>query len=180
MITEQVRIISALSQELDRELTINQLSKIIKKSYAFTNKHVHELAKQGILTQKAIGSAIVCRLNYANEQAIGLLTYNSINQKADRLKALPKSKGEEVESASRKLEGEHVQTAFLRDSKIVVVTRDQEVAKALKSKFQESKASQVQVITTDEFERQGRKLNLREVTIIHNHELFWRLIARIA
>ena len=42
MITEQFEIIRAFSRGLTIELTINQIAKIIKKSYAFTNKYTHE------------------------------------------------------------------------------------------------------------------------------------------
>jgi hypothetical protein len=78
MITGQFEILRAFSTDLNIELTINQISKIIKKSYAYTNKYTHELIKEDILKTKKIGSAILCSLNYDNNNTIAALVYNSI------------------------------------------------------------------------------------------------------
>jgi len=80
MITEQFQIIDAC---LGKDLTINQISKIIKKSYAFTNKYTHELIHKNILKKKIIGPSILCSLNYNNEETIACLVYNSIKKSSE-------------------------------------------------------------------------------------------------
>ena len=75
---DQFEIIRAFSTGLNVELTINQISKLIKKSYAFTNKYTHDLIKKDVLKTKVIGSAILCSLNFDNNATIAALVYNSI------------------------------------------------------------------------------------------------------
>ena len=78
--TGQFEIINEFSKGLEVELTINQISKNIGKSYAFTNKYVHELVKLDVIKTKIVGSAILCSLNFHNEITIASLVYNSIKQ----------------------------------------------------------------------------------------------------
>lgn len=75
------------------ELTINQISKLLGKSYAFANKYCHQLKNENILIQKVIGSAILCTLNYENEITIGILTLVSLHKKSNYLNRHPRMVG---------------------------------------------------------------------------------------
>lgn len=77
MITSE--IINIFSKELGKELTINQISKELKKSYGSINGYIHELVKLNIINAKPIGSSILCSLNYSTETTIAYLVFNSIN-----------------------------------------------------------------------------------------------------
>ncbi len=78
MITQD--IIGLFAEELGRELTINQISKKLKKSYASINSHARNLISKGILNKKDVGSAILCSLNYENNEVIGYLILNSMSK----------------------------------------------------------------------------------------------------
>ncbi len=62
------------------ELTINQLSKAIKKSYAYTNKYAHEMIHEGILNKKEVGHSILCTLNFRNKNVLASLVFLSMSE----------------------------------------------------------------------------------------------------
>jgi hypothetical protein len=84
VIPEQFEIIEEFTSSLEASLTINQISKKISKSYAFTNKYTHELIEKGILKTITVGSAILCSLNYNNKETIASLVYISIKKKPQK------------------------------------------------------------------------------------------------
>lgn len=74
-------IIKPFSKGLKIELTIHQISKLIKKSYAFTNKEARDYIQSRVLNKKVVGNAILCSLNFKNDLAVALLALNSIEDK---------------------------------------------------------------------------------------------------
>ena len=73
----KIEIVKLFGRDLTRELTIRQISKLIKKSYAYTNKTVWELIKEGVLTSREIGRSVVCSLDIGNEVTRELLAFGS-------------------------------------------------------------------------------------------------------
>lgn len=73
-------IVDLFAKELGRELTINQISKELKKSYASINGHVRGMITSGLLNSKDVGSAILCSPNYENPEIVGYLVLNSIQR----------------------------------------------------------------------------------------------------
>lgn len=79
MNSEQFGIIKAF-RGFSVELTINQLSKAIKKSYAYTNKYAHEMIHEGILNKKEVGHSILCTLNFKNKKVLASLVFLSMSE----------------------------------------------------------------------------------------------------
>ncbi len=160
MIQEQFEIVEALSG-LGVELTINQISKKIKKSYAFTNKYTHELISQGLISTKEVGSAILCRLDYSNEKSIAALTYISMmeNAVADDTR---------IRQIIRDKSIDDTELVVYYDKKLYVVT-----GKSY------SRSSKIIVVDSISFKDMLRKFDFSKLRIIHNSEMFWRLVAEI-
>ncbi|MFH2020364.1 MAG: hypothetical protein ABIJ34_03055 [archaeon] len=163
MYIDQFEIIKAFSSGIKVELTINQICKIIKKSYAFTNKYVHALAEEGIILKRAIGPSILCTLDMTSERTIACLTYLSI------------------EKAS----------VFLNDSKLNIAANLKEgiVAYVKQNKlhvFSESGGSveveKLKVISHHLSELAGEisGLDLTHIYIVKGHEAFWRIASKVA
>jgi len=90
-VVKEVDVIRLFSADLSRELTILQISKLIKKSYGYTNNKVRELIESGIINKKVIGHSILCTLNIENQQTIALLALQSAIDSEEQIK---KSKNE--------------------------------------------------------------------------------------
>jgi hypothetical protein len=171
MIKEQFDIIEVFSGGINVELTIHQISKILKKSYAFTNKYTHELIQADILTKRAIGSAILCSLNFQNEETIAALVYNSIRKKTSfdnsSVKSPAKSQYHEIIQ-----ENESQNAIFIAyDQKLMAIFPDE---KAFKSGKKETSA-----ITYDSFRKDIKKYDFSKIVVLKEHERFWRLVAKV-
>lgn len=160
MITEQFQIIDALSG-IEVELTINQISKKIKKSYAFTNKYTHELITSGIILTKVIGSAILCKLNYKNEETIAALCFLSISKNA-------KKDNTNFREIIRKKSIDDTELVIYYEKKLYVITD---------KKYSSTK--NILVKSSIEFKSELKKFDFSKLQIIHNSEIFWRLVAEI-
>jgi len=171
MASEQSSIISVLSKGFNRELTINQLSKSIKKSYAFTNQHAHALMKSNILNRKAVGSAILCLLNLKNEETIAHLVFNSMGERKRFLDTLPEQKRVTLNDLLSKLEDKCV---FLEKNKITIISESKESLAAKLSGYS------IITITRSEFERRIKSIDFEGLVILANHEQFWNMIAKAA
>ena len=166
MIEEQFDIVKAFSVGVDIELTINQISKAINKSYAFTNKYTHELIEQNVLLKKAIGSAIVCSLNFSSEEALGCLVMASI-----------KSKKRYLESA----EGKKTLTRIdrIQRSYSDIIYAENGALTAVSSANQPQNSKDFLVITADSFKKKVKQLDLSKIVVLEGHESFWKLVAEV-
>ena len=108
----ELAVIKSLSEH--DGLTINHISKLLRKPYATVNKYVHELIKREIIQEQHIGNALFCKLN-TTEEVLGWLILLSM-QKAQ--KVLGKLSPEEQKKA---YEGNETQVVILEDNKAKVV-----------------------------------------------------------
>ena len=76
-----IKIIGLLRKNLDRGLTILEISKTLKIGYDPAHNHITEMDKQGIITINKVGNAKQCSLNIKNGKTRNLL------QEADLAKA---------------------------------------------------------------------------------------------
>jgi len=76
-----LKIIELLRKNLDRGLTILEISKTLKIGYDPAHNHITEMNKQGIITINKVGNAKQCFLNIKNNKCRNLL------QEADLIKA---------------------------------------------------------------------------------------------
>ncbi len=155
MATDDTTIIMAFLKE--KELTIHQLSRIIGKSYAFTNKRAHLLISEGVLSEKQVGSAILCRLNFSSERTIATLVFNSILRRAQ----YPAGASNALID---KCSGLGVLIHF--DRKLLLIT-DRAFPKL-----------QINAVSESDFLKDARHMDLSSVIVLCNHEAFWRLVSR--
>ena len=167
MITEQLEIIRIFSEEFARELTINQIAKLLKKSYAFTNRYTHELIASKILNKKIVGSSILCSLNMRNEETIGTLVLNSIIKRKD---FFDKSRQNvNVPSVSPFFGG----CLFISKNKKYALVQNEI------SVEEKKKLDGAVLISFEEFRKNVRELDFKSLVICHGHELFWKMIGEM-
>ncbi len=77
----QLKTVGLFSRELDKEMTIHQITKNLKRSYHFIYDNTQELIKGNILDKKVQGHSTVCSLNLKNEKTKALLILHSVNEK---------------------------------------------------------------------------------------------------
>ncbi|MFH0874673.1 MAG: hypothetical protein V1859_01960 [archaeon] len=172
MISEQLEIINLLSDGFNSERTINQISKSINKSYAFTNKYVRELIHDGILSKKIVGSAILCSLNLKNELTRSLLAYNSIVEKNKFFETLKPGKKETLQNLAASLESKAFYTCYLENSNVFIVA-DNDV------QIEKIDGFNVKLQTKTEFKLSVNKVNFSNIIVLKNNELFWELVEKM-
>jgi hypothetical protein len=99
-------------------LSINQISKKLKKSYPYINSKVNELIEQGIFNKIQVARSYLCSINLKNDQAIVLLTLNEIKKKN---KFLIKKKNFEIEKITKIKNKFKIYTIFFSDNKLCFV-----------------------------------------------------------
>ena len=166
----ELSIIRLFSQKSDVELTILQLSKNLKKSYAFTNKYAHEMLKQDILKKKVVGNAILCSLNKDNEKLLGLLVMNSISRKMQFEHSLKDDSKIELSAFLRSIDDS--KTVFLSGSVVTVISDDKVPVVKKVAGFK------IIVSSFDSFIKGKASLELSDVIVLKNHERFWSVIYR--
>ena len=74
-------IINVFQDDLSSTFSINQISKILNKSYPLINKKSNFFLKEGILKKIDIGRSYQCFLNMHNDKTKVLMAVNEINKK---------------------------------------------------------------------------------------------------
>jgi hypothetical protein len=175
MAEERLSIIKLFADKPEAELTIHQISKNIKKSYAFTNKYTHGLISEGILRKKVIGNAIVCSLGLDSEQALGLIMMDSINRKVQFEKSLKPAQKDELAAYLNSMDSDidDIKTIFMENSTIHIVLKSQIVSLSSGKKISGFKINN---LSSEQFIKGVLKLDLPKIIVLKNHEVFWSLI----
>jgi len=74
-------IISVFQEDLSSTYSINQVSKILKKSYPLINKKSNFFLQEGVLKKINIGRSYQCFLNMNSDKTKVLMAMNEINKK---------------------------------------------------------------------------------------------------
>lgn len=172
----ELSIIRLFSKDSARELTINQISKELKKSYSFVNKEVRDLIGKGILNKKIIGPSIVCSLNAKNDRTIMLLSMVSVDDKerffAEKAKAL-----EAIRIPSEKITQQaSVYTIYINrkdTSKVTVVCDDWLKVRGVLTGIDTPVS--FTVIGKESF---GKDKDNRDIVVTFGFENYWRLQLR--
>jgi hypothetical protein len=170
VISEQFEIINTFSTGINIELTINQVSKITRKSYGFSNKYVHELINLGILTKKIVGPSLLCSLNLQNEETIGCLIYNSIKKRQEFMRN-DADKHEKLNKIVKKISITENDIVLFAKDKVYLVYSSKEVDK--------TKYDGIIFIKIDSFKEEIKKIDLSVAIILQGHEAFWRLLSKV-
>ncbi|MBW2996476.1 hypothetical protein KY332_04205 [Candidatus Woesearchaeota archaeon] len=142
-------IIRLFCRDLTKELTIRQISKLIKKSYAYTNKEVWNLIKQNILNKKEIGKSIICSINLKNKKTRALLTFNSALEDHKDFNTI-------------ELKQNNVLTAFFSKNKLYIISD---------KKFK----TPGKILTKQEFISSIKDIGLGN-TPVYGYEKYWEII----
>lgn len=176
MITPELELMQIFLSELGSSLTINQVSKEIKKSYAYTNGFVRQLIDEKIISKKIVGSAILCSLNFNSEKTIGLLALHSINNKTQFIE---NRSSKEITEITKKIDLYNIPgvaySVFTDTKKIIIIGQD-------KKKISEHFAQKnilVDVIDKEEFQLSIKSLDIKKIIVLEGHETFWKLIAKM-
>jgi len=177
MKTPELETISIFSKDLNLNLTINQISKVLNKSYAFTNKYVRDFLDEGILSKKVVGSAILCSLNFSNEKTLGFLMLNAIEEKRKFLERADKKTIKNISSLSTT---PTIRSLFIVNSNYYVVCDDKQAAtnflKAELKKLQ-LKPNNVVILDQNGFKISFRGIDLENTAILEGYENFWKMIS---
>lgn len=179
MKTPELETISIFSKDLTLNLTINQISKQLNKSYAFTNKYVRNFLDEGILTKRIVGSAILCSLNYSNEKTLGLLMLNSIDNK---MVYVSKSNSKILQTISLLKSAPTIKSIFIKNNKTYIVCDQKELVQTHIKKLGKQislKQSDIILFDTNEFQLNVKELELNKIIIMEGYEVFWKLISDI-
>jgi hypothetical protein len=179
MKTPELETISIFSKDLTLNLTINQISKQLNKSYAFTNKYIRDFLDGGILSKKIVGSAILCSLNYSNEKTLGLLMLNSID---DKMNYVSKSNSKTLQTIALLKSAPTTRSVFLKDNKTYIICDEKESVETYIKKFSKQislKQSDIILLNPNEFQLNVKDLELKKIIIMEGYETFWKLISDV-
>lgn len=171
-----IDVISVFYNDINRELTIRQVAKLLKKSYSYTNLRCRELISQRVLSKKIVGASILCRLNYKNEKTLGLLVLKSIIEKTTELEKDDKSNklAEEAAEVEQQIK-EFSESIFFAQNKFHVVCRNElecnQKLSALNLKHGFA------VYDKNSFKQYVKMNGLHDAVLIYGFENFWRVIA---
>jgi hypothetical protein len=176
MVLPALPVLESLCAAAQGELTINQLAKTLRKSYGYTNAHVHALKKQGILQTREVGSALLCSINYASEESIGLLALASIRKKRSYLDGLT---AKERAAIMRVLQSASpaIRMAYQHKRTITIIA-DAPVEGIAQSLHAATPSLPLRVVRTEDAEKELRALDITHTVILQHHEAFWTAIAR--
>ena len=155
-----LQIIELFTRDLSKGLTINQISKLTKKSYGYCNKHVHELIKHGILNEVKVGNAIYSTLNFRNPQTILLLGLVSSAKKSDEVS---------LRYINSIKERTCVMCAYSERGTLFLVVKGD---KSINTK----PSMKVDVIDENEFKANVSNLDVNKINVFYGYENFWNLI----
>jgi len=199
-----LKIIGLMRKDLDKGLTILEISKKLKIGYRPAYNHISEMEKEGIIKIDKIGSAKQCSLNFFNPKTRHLLETLDIERKEELYKDNPKLKiiDNLISKLTEKFMSEiHSIVLFGSYAKGTVVKRSDIdllfIVSNIKNKnlrelierecatYQYSYNIKISPLITDieEFKKmlKSKELNVgKEVKnygiSLYGHELFWRII----
>ena len=201
-----LKIMNLFRMNLDRGLTILEISKKLKIGYRPAYNHINEMSTEGITIIKKVGKAKQCFLNLKSEKArhilgeVDMLRKEKVYKKEIKLKnvleELIKKLTEKYisEVQSIVLFGSYAKGKALKDSDvdllfIVTDIKNKELRADIErecASFQYSHSVKISPIITDvkEFRKMLRaeELNVGKEArdygiVLYGSELFWRLIA---
>jgi hypothetical protein len=113
-------IIGIFNRDISSFLSINQISKKLKKAYPYINAKVTELIDEGVLNKAQIGRSYQCSINLHNEKAVALMTLNEVEKKDKHLMKIDNSAKliEEINSIKKEF---RIYTVLLYDSSLIFV-----------------------------------------------------------
>ena len=118
-----IEIVEAFSKRLVAFYSINQIAKILNKTYPYVNKRVSYLIEVGILRKSVLGSSHLCSLNLDNDKCLVLLSLVEIEKRDKFLKRNSELRGA-LELLKKEISKRTIHCILLSKEKIVFVLED--------------------------------------------------------
>jgi|SRR3989344_1836585 len=199
-----LRIIGLMRKDLDKGLTILEISKRLKIGYRPAYNHIIQMGKEGIVQIEKVGSAKQCKLNFTSPKTRHLLETLDIERKEELYKENPRLKliDNLISKLTEKfiseihsivLFGSYAKGTAAKQSDIdllfiVSSIKDKNLRESIErenASYQYSHNIKISPLITDieEFKKmlKAKELNvgkeIKENGIsLYGHELFWRII----
>jgi hypothetical protein len=116
-------IINVFQNDLSSTFSINQVSKILNKSYPLINKKSNLFLKEGVLKKINVGRSYQCFLNMHNDNTKVLMAVNEISKKEEYIQKQNNSEvlTDELSQLSKKFA---IETILLYKKTLIFITRD--------------------------------------------------------
>jgi hypothetical protein len=116
-------IISVFQENLSSTYSINQVSKILKKSYPLINKKSNYFLQEGVLKKINIGRSYQCFLNMNNDKTKVLMAMNEINKRESYIQR-NRSIDSVIDEISQLAKKFRIETVILYKKTIIFVMHD--------------------------------------------------------
>jgi hypothetical protein len=116
-------IINVFQNDLSSTFSINQVSKILNKSYPLINKKSNFFLKEGVLKKINVGKSYQCFLNMTDDNTKVLMAVNEINKKEAYVQKYNNSNVliDELSQLSKKF---NIETIMLYKKTLIFITQD--------------------------------------------------------
>lgn len=199
-----LKIIGLMRKDLDKGLTILEISKQLKIGYRPAYNHISEMEKEGIIQIERIGSAKQCSLNLSSPKTRHLLESLDIIKKEELYKENPKLKI--IDNLILKLTEKFISKIYSiilfgsyakgtaakqSDIDLLFIVSDlkdrnlREIIERESAGYQYSHNTKISPLITD-IEEFKKMLSSKELNVgkevkekgisLYGHEIFWRII----
>jgi len=172
-------IIGIFNRNISAFLSINKISKKLRKAYPYINTKVNQLIKEGILNKTVIGKSYLCSINLENDKAIALLILNEAIEKQSFFKSKKFTKlEEEIKDIKKKFK---IYTVFYADKKLHFVLDHIYDKEAIKNSYKEIKIFSLQFYSKQDFYDVilQKKSLLSNKIILYSPEKYFELVSEI-
>lgn len=171
-------IIGIFNRDPTLFLSINQISKRLKKAYPHINSKVNALIKQGILNKTLVGRSCLCSINLQSDKAIVLLSYNEIEKKESYLHSFENA--ESILSELRKIKSDfQVYTIFVQNKQICFVIDHIYDKEAIKNSFPSIRRLKPVFMSKSDFQKrvESDKSFITDPIVLYSPEAYYELIS---
>ncbi|MBD3203354.1 hypothetical protein GF327_03610 [Candidatus Woesearchaeota archaeon] len=171
-------IFTLFTKDITLQLSINQISKKLDKSYPYINKKVNELIEQEIFNKTKIGRSHLCSVNLRNDKARVLLMLNEIEKKERYLKKtnlLDKEKIFEITGAF------NIFTILQSGQRLIFVLNYLNDKEAIKNKFPYIKKLDPEFFEMPDFKQEilSDKSIIKDHVILYSFEKYFEILQEI-
>ncbi len=166
------QIISIFNRDITQLLSINQISKILKKAYPHINSKVNQMISEQVLSKTNIGRSYFCSINLESSKSIALLSLAESEKKIEDglKKELKNIKSEFL-----------IYTVFMAKNRVYFVLDHLHDREAIKKKLKSLKKYELLFFSKDEFKNLvlSKPGILVETVVLYSPEKYYELLSEI-
>jgi DNA-binding Lrp family transcriptional regulator len=174
------QILEIFDRDFSLLLSINQISKKLKKSYPHINAKVSNLIKEGVLSKANVGRSYLCSLNLGNEKSIALLMLDGAKRKEKTFSKI-KNISLFLEEITRIKTDFSIHTIALSEDSLIFVMDHLYDQEAIKNMYREIKQFNLLFFDRQNFVEYylGRADLLQNIVVLYSYEKYFELISTI-